>query len=185
MQSPLYKWCNGPGDEEEKEAIVELTVREQTLWPNDTPLQTQRQALSNGNRNACATRQTYNNGCGTEHGGRWANKAVFLTWGAEVLNVGEHPGLHTELHSASNDSGDNLAEEHRTMCDLHVMAELEVARELKRLHHSNITPCLEHHHRNRAARKGVADDQFRDDVEPNLLVRNGLDHTDRDSIHER
>ena len=65
------------------------------------------------------------------------------------------------------------------------MAELEVARELKRLHHSNIAPGLEQHHRNRATGKGVADDQLRDDVQPDLLVRNGLDHTNRDGIHER
>ena len=133
----------------------------------------------------CHDKQTYNNGCGTEDGGRWANEAVFLLWAAEVLDVGEHPRLHAELHGASNNSSDNLAEEHRAMCELHVMAELKVARKLKRLHHGNIAPCLEQHHRNRAAGKGVADDQLRDDVESDLLVRNGLDHTNRDGIHER
>ena len=38
VQSPLYKRCNGPSEEEKDEAIVELTLREQTLWSNDTPL---------------------------------------------------------------------------------------------------------------------------------------------------
>lgn len=93
--------------------------------------------------------------------------------------------MHAELYSASNDGSGDLTEEHWPMRDLHVVAQLEIAREIQRLRHGNIAPCLEQHHRNRAARKGVSDDQFRDDVEPNLLVCNGLDHTNRDGIHDR
>jgi hypothetical protein len=93
--------------------------------------------------------------------------------------------LHAELHGASNDGSGDLTEEHRAMRDLHVVGQLEIARKLQRLRHGNIAPCLEHHHRNRTARKGVSDDQLRDDIEPNLLVRNRLDHTDRDGVHER
>jgi hypothetical protein len=39
VQYPLEQWCKDPGKEEEDKAIVELTVRKQTLRPNDTPLQ--------------------------------------------------------------------------------------------------------------------------------------------------
>jgi len=104
---------------------------------------------------------------------------------AEALNIGEHPRLHAELHGASNDGSDDLTEEHRAMRDLHVVGQLEITRKLQRLRHRNITPCLEHHHRDRTARKGVSDDQLRDDIEPHLLIRNGLDHTNRDGIQER
>src|ERR1700679_1034477 len=109
---------------------------------------------------------TYNNGCVTEHGGIWANEAIFLIGIAKALNIGEHPCLHTKLHGASNNGGDNLTEEHRAMCDLHVVSKFQVAHEHNRLCHTNITPCLEQHHRNRAARKGISDDQFHDDVQP-------------------
>ena len=70
------------------------------------------------------------------------------------------------------------------MCDLHVVGKLEVAHKHNRLPHGNIAPYLEQHHRNRAARKGVSDDQLRDDVQPRLLARSGTDNTQRESIHE-
>ena len=38
VQSPLDKGNNGAYQEEEDEAIVELTMREQTPWSNNTPL---------------------------------------------------------------------------------------------------------------------------------------------------
>jgi len=44
------------------------------------------------------------------------------------------------------------------------MAEFEVAGKLKRLRHGDIAPRLEQHHRNRAAREGVSNDQLCDDV---------------------
>ena len=92
--------------------------------------------------------------------------------------------MHAELHGASNDGGDNLTEEHRAMWDLHVVGKLQVAHEHNRLFHGIMTPCLKQHHRNRAARKGVTNNQLRDDVQPNLLGRSGRDHTQRESTHE-
>lgn len=38
VQDPLNQRQNEPGQEEEDEAVVQLAVREQTLWPNHTPL---------------------------------------------------------------------------------------------------------------------------------------------------
>jgi hypothetical protein len=38
VQHPLNKWCNGAQDEEEYEGVIELAMREQTLWSDDTPL---------------------------------------------------------------------------------------------------------------------------------------------------
>jgi hypothetical protein len=103
---------------------------------------------------------------------------------AKALNIREHPCLHAKLHGTSNDGGDNLTEEHRAMRDLHVVGKLEVSNERNCLYHGNKTPCLEQHHRNRAARKGVSDDQLRDDVQPKILARSGCDHAQRESIHE-
>ena len=101
---------------------------------------------------------------------------------ANALNIGEHPCLHAKLHGASNNGGDNLTQEHRAMWDLHVVGKLEVSREHNRPVHGNITPCLEHHHRNRATRKGVSDDQLRNDVRPKLLARSGPDNAKRESV---
>ena len=63
------------------------------------------------------------------------------------------------------------------------MAEFEVASKLKRLCHGDIAPCLEQHHRNRAAREGVSNNQLCDDVQPNLLVRYGLDHANGNNVY--
>jgi len=38
---PLDSWCSDAEQEEEGERVVELTVRENTLWSNDTPLSRQ------------------------------------------------------------------------------------------------------------------------------------------------
>ena len=38
VQDPLDSWCSDAEKEKEDERVVELTVRENTLWPNDTPL---------------------------------------------------------------------------------------------------------------------------------------------------
>jgi hypothetical protein len=49
---------------------------------------------------------------------------------AKALDIGEHPCLHTKLHGTSYNGGDSLTEEHRAMCDLHVVGQLEIARKL-------------------------------------------------------
>jgi hypothetical protein len=38
LDGPLDKWGNSTGHEEEDDAVVELTAREESLWSNDTPL---------------------------------------------------------------------------------------------------------------------------------------------------
>ena len=51
---PLDKWCNSTHEEEEEQAIVEVTVRKDTLWSNDTPLgihkQMRKRTIENGDR---------------------------------------------------------------------------------------------------------------------------------------
>lgn len=64
------------------------------------------------------------------------------------------------------------------------MAELKVGRELKRLGHRNITPRLEHHHGNWATRQAITDDKFGDDVQADLLIGDGLNHSDGDDVEE-
>ena len=66
--------------------------------------------------------------------------------------------------------------------NLHVVPELEVRRKCKSLSHGDVAPRLEHHHRNRAPRKCIANNEFGNNIQPNLLVGNGLDHADRNDI---
>ena len=92
------------------------------------------------------------------------DEAIRLVGIAHVRDIREHPRLNAELHGAGDNCGDDLCPEHRPRRDLHVVAELEVGREGERLGHGDVTPGLEHHHRDGAAGEGVADDEFRDDT---------------------
>jgi len=128
---------------------------------------------------------TYNDRRCAEYGSLWASEAIFLIDRAKILDVREHPRLHAELHSPSNNCCDDLTEEHRAMRDLHIVTELEVARELKCLSHGVMAPGLEQHHGNRAARKRISDNQLGDDIKPYFLGRNGPNHTNGNSVDKR
>lgn len=52
------------------------------------------------------------------------------------------------------------------------------------LSHGNVTPSLEHHHRDGASWKAVPNDQLSNDVEADLLIRDSLNHSDRNNIEE-
>ena len=95
---------------------------------------------------------TDNDGCGAECYDARADEVVFLIRAAQILNVREHPCLHTELHGARNDGTDDQAEEHRAVRDLHVVADFQETGECQRLVHGGVTPSLEHHHRDWAVR---------------------------------
>lgn len=155
--------CGKADQEEEEESVVDLSLGELASRTNDTPDDTG----------------------STEYFCRWANESVLLSWITHVGNVGEHPRLDTELDGASNNSGDDLGPEHSPRRNLHVVAKLEIGGKGQGLGHCDVSPSLEHHHGDGAAREGITDDELSDDVETDLLVSNGLDHADRDNIDER
>jgi len=64
------------------------------------------------------------------------------------------------------------------------MAEFEVRSELQRLGHGNVTPGLEHHHSDWASGEGISDDQFSNNIEPDLLISDGLNHADGNNVEE-
>ena len=72
--------------------------------------------------------------------------------------------MNPELHSVSNDRRDDLTPEHRTMWDLHVIAEFEGAGKLNCLRHGVSSPGFEQHRSNRAAGEDVSNDQLREDI---------------------
>ena len=67
----------------------------------------------------------------------------------------------------------------------HVVTELEIGREEQCLGHRYISPRLEHHHGYWASRKRIANDELSDNIQTYLLIRYGLDHTDREDVEER
>ena len=150
-------------EEEPQELVVDLSRREDTLRANDTP----------------------DDRGGTEHGRARAGKVVLLVVRAHIINISEHPALHAELDRAGKGGRDDLTPEHGARGHLHVVAELEVGGEGERLRHGDVAPGLEHHHGDGAAGERVADDELRDDVQADLLVRDRLDDADGDDVEER
>ena len=142
--------------------LVNLTLGELTLRTDDSP----------------------DDRSGAKDLSRWADEPVRLVRVAHPLDVREHPCLYTELYGSSNDGSSHLRPEHRPRRDLHIMSKLEIARELQRLGHCDITPRLEHHHGNRLSGERVTNDKFRNDVETDLLIGDGLDHADGNNVEE-
>jgi len=106
-----------------------------------------------------------------EHRGAQANKAIIRITIADILDMREHPSLYAQLRRKCDDRSDNLSPEHRSRRNLHIMTELEVGSERERLVHGDVAPRLEHHHRNRAPRKGITNDEFRNDIQTDLLTK--------------
>lgn len=143
--------------------MIYLPLREHTRRANNTP----------------------NNRCSPKYLRRRANKPIHLVRTTHIWNISEHPRLNSELDSPRDDSGDDLRPEHDAWGNFHVVTELEVACEGEGLVHGVVAPGLEQHHCDGFARESISDDELRDNVEADLLVRDGLDHTDRDDVDER
>lgn len=156
---PKHGQCDAQ-HEKEHEPVIDLTTRELTLWADDAP----------------------DDARGAKHLRRGAAEPVALARAAHILDVRKHPRLHTELRGAREDARDDLAPEHCPRRHLHVVAQLEVRCELKRLGHRDVAPCFEKHHRDGTAGEHVPNDEFRDNVQPNLLIRDGLDHAHGDHV---
>ena len=90
-------------------------------------------------------------------------------------DIVEHPGLHAKLYRTRNDRCNDLAPEHCSRWNLHIVAQFEVTRKLQCLAHClaghrtssdskvdvivgahHKAPSLEHHHRNRPSGQRVA-----------------------------
>ncbi len=172
----------GADEEKEDEPVVDLTLRELQSGSNDTPLACTLVSIELEEKKVCKI--THDDRRGPKHLRRRANEAILLMRHADVFNVREHPCLHTELRRPREHRRDHLAPEHRARRDLHVVAEFEVRDELDGLEHGDVSPRLEQHHRDGSAREHVPDDELGDDVEPNLLVRDSLDHAYGDHVGE-
>ena len=79
-------------EEEPHELVVQLAGRENARWADDAP----------------------DDGRGAEDGRVRAAEAVLLVRAADVVDVAEHPGLHTELDGTGDCGSDDLTPEHRS-----------------------------------------------------------------------
>ena len=161
-QRPPHHRTQEPKQEEERQCIVQFAPRELPGRADHAPHDRRR----------------------PKHLRTGTDKPVLLVWTAHVRYVGEHPRLHAKLDRPRDDRAHDLRPEHRPRRDLHVMPELEVGRERERLRHRDVPPRFEHHHRDRSSGEHVPDDEFRDDIQPDLLIRDGLDHPNRNDIYE-
>jgi len=64
------------------------------------------------------------------------------------------------------------------------MAKFKIGGELQSLGHSDITPRLEHHHGDWTTGKSVSNNQFSNYVKTDLLIGDGLNHSNRNNIKE-
>ncbi len=90
----------------------------------------------------------------------------------------EHPILHADDDEYRYDSCDELRVEHRARRDFHVVANLHVAKEGRRLVDENERKRLEDHHGHRLSGKHIPNDEFCEQLNCNRLVRDGLDNAD-------
>ena len=153
---------DGAGEEEPEQVAVELA----------------------GGENAGGADETPDDGGGEEDAAVGALEVVLVVGGADVFDVSEGPVEDADLHEAGPDGGDHLAREEHARRHFHVVAEFEVGGEGQSLGHGDVAVGFEEHHGDWPARLHVADDEFRDDVEAELHVCDGLNHADGDHEDE-
>ena len=90
LDQVLHERAKEANEEEVQQAVEQSAAGELQPRPDDAP----------------------DNGSRAEHLRRGADEAVLLVSGAHVLDVGEHPGLDTELDGTGDDGGDDLRPEH-------------------------------------------------------------------------
>lgn len=134
---------------------VQLTSTENELGTNDTP----------------------DDGGVVESTGAGAGQTLGLIGRADLVNVAEEEVVRADLNNGQPDDGKSLSLEHAARRNLHVVANLHVRNVVETVIAQHVTPRLEQHHGNRAARKHVTEDHLSDNVETGLLVGNGLYHT--------
>lgn len=88
--------------------------------------------------------------------------------------------MHQGDNKTADEGGDDLGAEHDTGRDLHVVTELEICGETNSLVGTDVGDTLEDHVCNGLSGKNVTCDHLVDDLESDLLVRDGLEHADGD-----
>ena len=81
-----------------------------------------------------------------------------------VRDVPKCPLHDSKLHNARPQGGDDLAEEHNSLRDLEVMAELQIIQERVGLIHRNVAVGFEKHHCYWTPRLHISDDVFGEDI---------------------
>lgn len=110
-----------------------------------------------------------------------ARKVTLCKWRTNIINIREHPILNGGDNKSSKDRRKDLSHEHCTRWDLHIMADLQIARERDTLCHGNKRESLEKHNGNRAVREQITSDDLREDVDRNKLVRHRTNDANGDN----
>ena len=107
----------------------------------------------------------------------WTDEPARLIRRAIIDHVREHPLLCARSDNAENEDGHTLHRKHRPGGDFHVMPKLELPRKCHRLHHRDEKDSLEYHVGDGASGKEVPSHDLGHDIQPNLLVGDGCDHS--------
>lgn len=100
-------------------------------------------------------------------------------WMAEVDDVGEHPFLGEDANDATDKGRYDLDSEHHARGDFHVMSNLQVSGEAYALSRPDVRNSLEDHVGDGTTGEDNTGDHFMQDVEGDLLIGDGLDHSER------
>ena len=116
--------------------------------------------------------------------GLGAYEGMFLSWCANVLDVVKHPILNKSNPDRSNNSRNNLSDEHDPGRDLHVMSKLQTCGKFTGSATCNISNRLEDGICNGPPWKHVTRDEIIYHGCGDLLVRDGQNHRKRDGQDE-
>ena len=150
-------WGDGADEEEVQQVVVHLASGEDALRTDQTP----------------------NDGSVEEHAAVGAGEVRGVMLIAQVADGTKGPVEHGDLDNAGPDRGGKLAGEEHAGRHLHVVTKLQVGGKCKTLGHGDVSIRLKQHHGDGAARLHITDDELGNDVETELNVGDGLDHTDR------
>jgi len=121
--------------------------------------------------------------CSGKYCGSWAYETLFLSGGANVLDVVKHPILNESHPDATNNSRDKLNGEYDAGGNLHVMAKLKVTSKDASLEACN-SKGLEDSVGNGPTWKHVTSNNLIHHLCRDWLISDGLKHTKRDGQSE-
>ena len=127
---------------------------------------------------ACGADGAPDDGGRVEDAAPRARVAVLLVEVAYVGDAVERPVHHADLDDGRPYGRYELRREHDARRHLHVVAQLEVLREVERLPDTDVPVVLEHHHGEGPAGDHIPDEILGEDVEAQLDVGHGLDDAD-------
>jgi hypothetical protein len=153
---PENYWCYSANGETIHENVVCCIGAEEFAWPDDTP------------KNTAVEMDASERACETIDGFRSAYSG----------NIGKHPVQDADLGDGGYDRCDHLNEEENPWRNFHVMAKLEISRELYALRRGDVSVCNENHICDWPAGEDSTTHKLADQIDAAVLVGDSHDNAD-------